>query len=69
MRSKPWTTWIGSASIVALFSLAGCGPGVGGTGTGAALTAFGASAASVCSSAIAVELDCAQAPAASGMGA
>jgi hypothetical protein len=68
VRSKPWTTWIGSASIVALFSLAGCGPGVGGTGTGAALTAFGASAAPVCSSAIAVELDCAQAPAASGMG-
>lgn len=68
MRSELCRAWIG-ASIAALLSLSGCGPGVGGTGTGgAALTAFGASAASVCSSAIAFELGCAQAPAPSGPG-
>ena len=55
--------------MAALLLLAGCGPGVGGTGTGgAALSAFGASAASVCSSAVAFELGCAQAPAPSGPG-
>lgn len=68
MRSELCRAWIG-ASIVAMLSLVGCGPGVGGTGTGgAAFTAFGASAASVCSSAIAFELGCAQAPASSGPG-
>jgi len=68
VRSELCRAWIG-ASIVAMLSLAGCGPGVGGTGTGgAAFTAFGASAAPVCSSAIAFEIGCAQAPAPSGPG-
>ena len=54
------------ASIAAMLFFEGCGPGVGGTGTGdAALTAFGATAASVCSGALATELACSPAPAAS----
>ena len=69
---KTWNTWLASALVAAMLSLAGCGPGVGGTGTGSgALTAFGATAASVCGSTFAVQLGCAQAPApapSSGMG-
>ena len=70
MKAKTWNTWLGSAATAALLSLAACGPGVGGTGTGgAALTAFGATAASVCGSAFALELGCAQAPAPAPSGA
>jgi hypothetical protein len=71
MSAPFWTARSIGAWFVAatLLALPGCGPGVGGTGTGgAALTAFGATAASVCSSAIAIELGCAQAPGASGAG-
>jgi len=64
VNPQPWKAWFVGAAIAASLSLAGCGPGVGGTGTGgAALTAFGATAASVCGSAFALELGCAQAPA------
>jgi len=70
VKAKTWNTWLGSAATAALLSLAACGPGVGGTGTGgAALTAFGATAASVCGSAFALELGCAQAPAPAPSGA
>lgn len=70
MKAKTWNTWLGSAAAAALLSLAACGPGVGGTGTGgAAFTAFGATAASVCGSAFALELGCAQAPAPAPSGA
>jgi len=62
VNPQPWKAWLVGASIAAALSLAGCGPGVGGTGTGA-LGAFGATAASVCGSAFALELGCAQAPA------
>jgi hypothetical protein len=51
--------WI--ATLLALLPLwiAGCGPGVGGTGTGAAaFEAFGAAAASVCDGALAAALNC-----------
>ena len=72
MRVPSCKAWFVGASITAMLSLVGCGPGVGGTGTGSgALTAFGATAASVCGSAFALELGCAQAPApapSSGMG-
>jgi hypothetical protein len=70
VNPQPWKAWLVSAAIAASLSLAGCGPGVGGTGTGgAALTAFGATAASVCGSAFALELGCAQAPAPAPSGA
>lgn len=47
--------------------LAGCGPGVGGTGTGnAAFTAFDVHAVSVCNGALAAELGCTPPPAAMG---
>ena len=63
MKRKPSRGRLVVASIAAMLFFAGCGPGVGGTGTGgAALTAFGATAASVCSGALATELTCAQAP-------
>jgi len=66
VKRKPSRGRLVVASIAAMLFFAGCGPGVGGTGTGgAALTAFGATAASVCSGALATELTCAQAPAAS----
>jgi hypothetical protein len=69
VKRKLCRAWLIGASIVGMLSLAGCGPGVGGTGTGAAaLTAFGASAAPVCNGALAAELTCAQAPAASAAG-
>ena len=69
MKRKLGRVWVIGAAIVAMLSFAGCGPGVGGTGTGgAALTAFGASAGPVCTSALAGELACAQAPSASGAG-
>ncbi|HEY2189239.1 MAG TPA: hypothetical protein VGH48_11815 [Caldimonas sp.] len=68
MRAKLLRARLAGAGMFAALVLAGCGPGVGGTGTGgAAFTAFGASAESVCNGAIAAELDCAQAPAASGV--
>jgi hypothetical protein len=71
MRAPSWSArFVGAAIVATSLALPGCGPGVGGTGTGgAALTAFGATAASVCSSAVALELGCAQAPApSSGVG-
>jgi hypothetical protein len=55
------------AAIVLLLgalAIAGCGPGLGGTGTGAAaFDAFGASPAPVCGGAVAAALSCASAPA------
>lgn len=51
----------GIATLLALLPLwiAGCGPGVGGTGTGAtAFEAFGATAASLCNGALAGSLNC-----------
>ena len=64
MKAQPWNAWFVGAAVAAALTLAGCGPGVGGTGTGgAAFTAFGATAASVCGSALAPQLGCAQAPA------
>ncbi len=53
---------LAAALLLALgLAAGGCGPGVGGSGTGneaAALAAFGASAAPVCSGEIAAVLDC-----------
>jgi hypothetical protein len=47
-----------------LLVLAGCGPGLGGTGTGdAAFAAFGAASAPACGSAVAASLACPAAPA------
>ncbi len=63
MKPPSWTACCSAAALAVLLALAGCGPGVGGTGTGGALTTFGATAASVCSSSFALELGCAQAPA------
>jgi len=69
VKRKLGRPWLIGAAIGAMLSFAGCGPGVGGTGTGdAALNAFGASAAPVCTSALASALACAQAPAASSAG-
>lgn len=55
------TTW---ASLAVLVGLGGCGPGTGGSGDGEharALQMFGASAASVCNSALSNVLACASA--------
>jgi hypothetical protein len=57
---------LASAWMLGALLLAGCGPGVGGTGTGAAaFAAFGASAAPVCGGAVAAVLACPSAPAVS----
>ncbi|HEY2560240.1 MAG TPA: hypothetical protein VGI48_11070 [Caldimonas sp.] len=64
MRSKLRRAYLASAWMLAALVLAGCGPGVGGTGTGAALAAFGASAAPVCGGDVATVLVCPSAPAA-----
>jgi len=59
MRSKLRRAWRASAWTLWMLLVAGCGPGVGGTGTGEApFGAFGVSAASVCNGAIAVALAC-----------
>jgi len=65
VRASTRYAWFFTVALALATTLAlpGCGPGVGGTGTGAALGAFGATAASVCGSPIALELGCAQAPA------
>jgi hypothetical protein len=50
--------------LCASLVLAGCGPGLGGTGTGdAAFAAFGAASAPVCGGAVAASLSCPSAPA------
>src|SRR5450755_1357750 len=70
MRSKLRRTWLASAWTLGMLLFSGCGPGVGGTGTGAvAFAAFGVSAASVCSGAIAAELACSQPPGLAAPGA
>jgi hypothetical protein len=62
VRAPTCNAWsVAAIAVATALALPGCGPGVGGTGTGA-LVAFGATPASVCSSAIALELGCAQAP-------
>lgn len=62
-RTRPDTTcWITRAACSLLLAwLAGCGPGVGGTGSGnePPLVGFGASPSSVCTSVIAPALACA----------
>jgi len=64
VRSKLGRALVASAWMLGALLLAGCGPGVGGTGTGdEAFAAFGASAAPVCGSAVAAELSCPSAPA------
>ena len=45
-------------AMAAAVCVAGCGVGVGGTGTGEDLTAFGATATSVCGAQIATALSC-----------
>lgn len=63
MRSQLRRIWLVSVWTLGMLLFSGCGPGVGGTGTGAAaFAAFGVSAASVCSGAIATELACPQPP-------
>jgi hypothetical protein len=50
--------------LLGALAIAGCGPGLGGTGTGAAaFDAFGASPAPVCGGAVAGALSCSSAPA------
>lgn len=64
MRSKLRRALVAGAWMLGALLLAGCGPGVGGTGTGdAAFAAFGASAAPVCGGSVAAELSCPSAPA------
>ncbi len=60
-RPGPTFTLLASALLAALLSLAGCGPGTGGTGTGEglpALASFGAVSASLCNSPLAANLSC-----------
>lgn len=65
MRSRLRRAALASIWLLGALLLAGCGPGVGGTGTGDdAFAAFGASAAPVCGSAVAALLACPSAPAA-----
>lgn len=45
-------------AVAVLLALAGCGPGVGGSGTGPDLASFGATAAPVCSAPFASALGC-----------
>jgi hypothetical protein len=62
MRSE-LRAWLASAWVFGGLLVAGCGPGVGGTGTGdAAFAAFGASAAPVCGGSVAATLACPSAP-------
>jgi hypothetical protein len=70
---RPWWArpprWVNLLAAATLALLSACGPGVGGSGTGedqTALPPFGASAASLCSSELAVLLQC---PAGSGTAA
>jgi hypothetical protein len=64
MRSKLLRACPVSAWMLAALVLAGCGPGVGGTGTGdAAFAAFGASASPVCGGDVATVLVCPSTPA------
>ncbi|MEO8922980.1 MAG: hypothetical protein ABI330_09190, partial [Caldimonas sp.] len=64
MNSNLRRPYVAGAWMLAVLVLAGCGPGVGGTGTGdAAFAAFGASAAPVCGGAVAAVLSCPAAPA------
>ena len=62
LQTPPRLRALAAALLLALgLAASGCGPGVGGSGTGnegVALTAYGASAASVCSGEIATVLDC-----------
>jgi len=62
LQTPPRLRALAAALLLALgLAAGGCGPGVGGSGTGneaAALAAFGASAAPVCSGEIAAVLDC-----------
>jgi hypothetical protein len=64
MRTRLRRTRLGSAWLLGALVMAGCGPGVGGTGTGsAAFAAFGASPTPVCGGAVAAALSCPSAPA------
>src|SRR5450432_820109 len=64
MRSKLRRTCLASICLLGASVIAGCGPGVGGTGTGtAAFDAFGASPTPVCGGAVAAALSCPSAPA------
>ena len=66
MKATLWRAALAGAWLLGALMLAGCGPGVGGTGTGAAaFAAFGASAAPVCGGTIAAVLQCPSAPAVS----
>ena len=59
MRARLRRTRLGSAWLLGALVMAGCGPGVGGTGTGsAAFAAFGASPTPVCGGAVAAALSC-----------
>ena len=65
MRSKLRRTCLTTMYLLGALAIAGCGPGVGGTGTGAAaFDAFGASPTPVCGGAVAAALSCPSAPAA-----
>lgn len=62
---RPWWArpprWANLLAVATLALLAACGPGVGGSGTGedqSALPPFGASAASLCGSELALLLQC-----------
>ena len=67
MRSELRRAWLACAWMLGALLVAGCGPGVGGTGTGdAAFAAFGASAAPVCGGTVAAALSCPSAPAGAG---
>jgi hypothetical protein len=58
MGPKPLPALLAAMATSLLLMTGGCGPGVGGTGTGEGLTAFGATAASVCDSTFADKLAC-----------
>lgn len=61
MCPKPLHVLMAALAASLVLMTGACGPGVGGTGTGEGLTAFGATAASVCDSAFADRLACAPA--------